>query len=205
MVGDVALSLFTASIPVFFWYRMKDSWPLRVIAFAGVCYPLGKCLQAWEFGPIIARSYLADFGFVPCFTIGIALLRSHGIERLWRARVGAVFGLVIAIAGEIIQFHVEGFAARGDVVDLALFVSTFVVVFAILQLESRRLDERWMDRAKLTPEDRRLEEEWAKAIRRPPGKVPVPPKAKPATQKGAERSARRKKKTRQRKRRARRS
>ncbi|HLD20263.1 MAG TPA: hypothetical protein VJB93_03400 [Patescibacteria group bacterium] len=121
----VAMGVFVASIVLRFrGVRSRSFWALAVLA---LCYPLGKLMQVFVWGPAIIRWYIADIGFVPFatfipfFLMGISVRGFYGALRwLWRS-------LVLAIVLEVLQGmanpYTEGmkFIARGDLLDVGMY------------------------------------------------------------------------------------
>lgn len=114
-------------------------WALMLV---GVYWPLGKALQYWHVGPILARSYISDVGFIAAFAVfgfGISITSK---ARISFAKGAAILGFIVALGFELLLIAVQEpykgeFSARGDWVDVGIFVVSFPLVWlAILGLQS---------------------------------------------------------------------
>lgn len=115
-------------------------WYYRALWLLGVLYPLGKSLQLWAIGPAVVRGYLSDIGFIACIVCVLGLTRGYTRSVARTARMFAVYGFVVAVAVEVIQMFANSriekagltFSAKGDWVDMIIYLLTFLAVLYLL-------------------------------------------------------------------------
>lgn len=122
----------------------------RTLAIMGLLYPFGKMLQLNLIGPGWIRWYLADVGFISC----IALLLAFGRmvpPRDWilgRITTGIHVAFAVAVGMELLQLYVKPVqdigsgipTARGDWVDLAIFITMYCVNLLLIYKFRAQLD-----------------------------------------------------------------
>jgi hypothetical protein len=118
------------------------------LVILAACYPLGKTLQAFECGPRIVRWYLSDIGFV-AFVGYSAVFQVRGIAPYYRVLYGIMAGLTIALVTEWFQLVVmndlgpiDRFTARGDWMDVYIFIVTAGFAFWLSEKFSQELRRR---------------------------------------------------------------
>jgi hypothetical protein len=121
----------------------KREWSSLALVILMFCYPLGKVVETWQFGPDVLRWYLSDVGFVP-MTSWI-LVKTGSI---WRKRTEYrhwIIGIGIALAGamlvEALQFTLNPYTknlkwtARGDWVDMVCYAASALVMLAFVRVQ----------------------------------------------------------------------
>lgn len=115
-------------------YRRIPDRHYGYILGLALCYPLGKLFQVWLWGPGFIRWYLADIGFVPSIALVVSMAPFLKGSILHKLGWGAGTGLRIALIAEGLQLLARGyksslkFQARGDWVDVGIFILTYLFV-----------------------------------------------------------------------------
>lgn len=128
------------------WGRGKRDWLGRRFAFGilAICYPIGKTLQFWHAGPLIVRWYISDIGFMPFFVFWamVMRLRARTLQKIvaitcWIAISQEV--VMIALTKTVSHRPLTNYGARGDWIDVGIFVAMYFITSHLLPREEKRL------------------------------------------------------------------
>ncbi len=140
------LSIILAINTLFFALVLKSDWEVVVIMFMFFLYGLGKYIQAAMVGPGFVRWYLSDVGFVGI--TGWVFLYGHASSAKirWAARTLATILVVVAVGLEWLVIKVQPQeiitipTARGDIVDVIIFIVSYSFVMVLIDRLERKYD-----------------------------------------------------------------
>lgn len=124
----------------------RDRWEVLLIKLLSFMYALGETMQMSLLGPNTLRWYLSDIGFV-AVPVGflfflVKITRRNALS--WGKRL-AFIAFMVAIAQEILSLQIQPgqvtpeALVRGDVIDVIIFVTVYVLVLFLLQNLERKI------------------------------------------------------------------
>ena len=143
MLLNIAFTMLVVFCSMEFYRNRKDKLMLVFVVF-GLLYPLGWAIKVYHLGPLVLRGYIADVGFVPCFTLWALEMWYRRDKKLGlsRARWATYYGFVIAMNVELVQLFIINPVAtskkvnvpvRGDWIDVMIFMVTTTITFYLLR------------------------------------------------------------------------